>query len=241
MKWVPDRMGRFFQRPRYDPEEIDLECESIITAFLQARNGAVTYPIGTNDLVVLLEQETQDLDLYANPQELGDGVQGLTDFFPGQKPRVRITRELSEQTWRENRLRTTLTHELGHVKFHNFLWSFHQSSTKSLFGSEQASDLTARCKRDTILTSSTIDWMEWQAGYASGTFLMPITPLQRLVEEVISEYRPISVSTPAGHKLITQVQESFQVSAEAARVRLLKLGYLTERAPSGSFFFHDGS
>jgi len=35
---------------------------------------------------------------------------------------VKISRELSADERRENRLRTTLTHEYGHVHFHNFLF-----------------------------------------------------------------------------------------------------------------------
>src|ERR1700681_3122034 len=48
-------------------------------------------------------------------------VEGITDFFPGKRPKVRIARHLVEDERMANRLRTTLTHELGQLKFHAFM------------------------------------------------------------------------------------------------------------------------
>ena len=42
-------------------------------------------------------------------------VEGVTEFQVGKKPRVLINRQLSEGRNMENRLRTTLAHEYGHV------------------------------------------------------------------------------------------------------------------------------
>ncbi len=124
MKWVADRTGRFPQRPHYEMDEIDRECEQIVKAFLRKQRGRVSCPISTEELKILVEQEAGDLDLYA---ELDAGVEGVTDFYQGHKPGVRIARELAEDERRENRLRTTLMHELWHVKFHNFLYFFEQT------------------------------------------------------------------------------------------------------------------
>lgn len=235
MKWVKDLTGRFPQRPHYLPAELDQECERIISDFLRKRHGAVHYPIATDDLYVLLERETADVDPYADLSGEGAEVEGVTDFYPGQKPRVRIARDLSEDPRRENRLRTTLTHELGHVKFHNFLWAFQQSSLDlSIF--RRASP---RCRRETILTAGPADWMEWQAGYASGAFLMPISSLKELVVAFRSEFNnlaPIELGSETAEQIIGRVQDRFQVSAEAARVRLVKCGYTVEVSLSASLF-----
>ena len=48
---------------------------------------------------------------------LNDGEEGKTDFR-GKKPDVHISQELSNEPRYENRLRTTLAHEFGHVHFH---------------------------------------------------------------------------------------------------------------------------
>lgn len=236
MKWVRDQTGRFAERPHYEPAELDQECEALINSFLRNKYGSVTYPIDTNDLVLLLERETQDLDLYADFTEEGEDVEGVTDFFPGQKPRVRIAQALTEQDWRKNRLRSTLTHELGHVKFHNFVWSFDQIALP-LFNNQENRGVPARCKRETILGAHTSDWMEWQAAYMSGAFLMPLTPARHIVGSALRRagaFGPVGVSTSLGQDLIRLVQDGFEVSADAARIRLLKLGHLTEQTASGT-------
>ncbi len=235
MKWVKDVTGRFPQRPHYSPRELDEECERIISDFLRRRRGTIDYPIATDDLYVLLEQETSDLDPYADLSNEGLDVEGVTDFCPGRKPQVRIARDLSEDPRRENRLRTTLTHELGHVKFHNFLWAFHQAQLDArIFRTA-----SPRCKRETILSAHPTDWMEWQAGHASGAFLMPISPLKEMVVALRGESNhmdPIRLGSETAQELIRRVQERFQVSSEAARVRLLRCEYVVEGSPNASLF-----
>jgi hypothetical protein len=122
MKWVIDTTGRFKRRPYYEPEEMDNECERIVSDFLFKKYGAMRFPLSTDDLSVLVETDTSDLDLYADLSRDGEDVEGTTDFFPHKKPAVKIARELSLESEKQPRLRTTLAHEYGHVKFHNFLW-----------------------------------------------------------------------------------------------------------------------
>lgn len=228
VKWFADRSGRFPQRPHYEMEELDRECERLVNAFLRKKHRRAGYPISTEDLTILVEEEVGDLDLYA---ELDEGVEGVTDFFRGRKPEVRIARELSEDTWRENRLRTTLTHELGHVKFHDFLWFFKQDPLPSPFAAANTGSVifSPTCKRDSMLETSQTDWLEWQAGYACGAFLMPITALRRSTDEFLDKHgltELLTLDTPSGQELIRHTIKVFQVSADAARVRLLKRGYL---------------
>src|SRR5438128_401156 len=119
MKWVDDRTQRFGRRPHYEPRELDELCEGIVEKFLCQRHGNIAFPIGTDDLTVLIEQFAVNLDLYADLTEEGLDVEGVTNFISGQRPRVRISRGLSLRPGLENRLRTTLTHEFAHVHFHN--------------------------------------------------------------------------------------------------------------------------
>jgi hypothetical protein len=132
MKWVKDRTGRFTRRPHYLPAELDDECEQLITSFLKSRYGSIKYPITTDDLTVLIESLTDNLDLYADLAGEEGEVQGVTDFVPRRRPKVRIAKRLTEDKRMRNRLRTTLTHELGHVHFHS-----------SLFDGERSGDLFA--------------------------------------------------------------------------------------------------
>ena len=227
MKWIRDKSGRFPERPFYENYELDYECEALISTFLIDRYGKLNYPISTDDLTILIEQETSDLELYADLTKEGPNVEGMTVFSPHIKPRVYISELLTMSSNSINRQRTTLTHELGHVKFHNFMWTFQQ---ETFFGSN-LNDFTIRCNRESILNAKTVDWMEWQAGYASGAYLMPITPVKTIVHKIYEGADTIKteqVISETGHRLIAEVQIIFQVSEYAARVRLVKLGSLID-------------
>jgi hypothetical protein len=247
VRWVRDASGRIPRRPHFLAEEIDKECEALVSSFLRRRRGRATYPLSTDDLTVLVEQETADLDLYADLSSEGPDTEGVTDFFPGQRPRVRIAGALAADPRREHRLRTTLAHELGHVRLHNCLWTLDAPATLAL---------NPRCRRATIDRPDGTDWLEWQAGYASGALLMPAGAVARLVgaglaprsplfpgirlgppartpqspDHLDPEEGPAPVAIAPGSNwdgiLVRRVQRAFDVSPAAARVRLLKLGYL---------------
>jgi hypothetical protein len=62
VKWITDKTGRFPQRPFYEDEELDYACEALLVGFLSSKYETVQYPITTNDLTILLDQVTDDLD-----------------------------------------------------------------------------------------------------------------------------------------------------------------------------------
>ena len=95
VQMVPDRTGRFSKRPHYQPEELDQECEQIVTQFLRSLHSEAVFPITTDDLTKLIERDAGDLDLYADLSHLGPDVEGVTEFHPGRRPVVRISAELS--------------------------------------------------------------------------------------------------------------------------------------------------
>src|ERR1700733_445894 len=150
MKWVPDKTGRFAQRPHYLPEELDAECEQVVRTFLQQKYGRIDFPIRTDDLTVLIEQKA-DLDSYADLSGEEGEVEGVTEFTPGQRPTVRISTALAVP-YLENRLRTTLTHEWGHVHLHRTMYDV-ETRSRSLFGDE-ARTVANKCKRDKIFGAS---------------------------------------------------------------------------------------
>jgi hypothetical protein len=237
MKYVRDTTGRFSMRPYYQEEELDQECEQVITQFMQERCGGLALPIPTDVLTKLIERDTEDLDLYADLSSEGTDVQGVTDFIPGHKPCVRIAFELSEKELHAHRLRTTLTHEYGHVKFHGFLWD-RQLPSLPLFP-ELALNGSPRCKREAILGAFMSDWMEWQAGYVCGALLMPVQSVRQLVVNLFERYHlygPLQVNSSQGQLLIDRVATCFDVSHDAARVRLLQLKHLTNDGVGRSFF-----
>lgn len=229
MKWVTDKTGRFARRPHYLPEELDTECERAILGFLNKRHGKAEFPINTDDLTVFIEEQA-DLDSYADLSGEGEGVEGITEFVPGKRPVVKIANSLSEP-YLENRLRTTLTHEYGHVHFHRFMFEDGQRTSGSLFVQTHVVQGN-RCHRDAIIGAPERDWMEWQAGYACGAILMPVGALFDAVQRFRVEnnllYSNLSLQSEAGQRLITAVSTGFQTSRDAGRVRLLKKGVLTD-------------
>lgn len=238
MIWVKDRTGRFPKRPHYERDELDLECERIVEHFLQGRHGSIKYPISTDDLTILLEQNVGNLDLYGTDAELGEDVEGVTDFFSKRKPDVRINSRLTADARYENRLRTTLTHELGHVKLHAFMYT-DLVVTPSLFDPPDKHQ-SNQCKRSNMLPMTETDWMEWQAGFACGAYLMPITALRRTVNEFAAESGisspTISADSNPGRSLIARVALDYGVSKDAARVRLIQRSLLALGGMSEALF-----
>ena len=164
-------------------------------------------------------------------------MEGVTEFIPGQKPRVRITAALATSENRENRYRTTLTHEYGHVRLHGYLFAL-TSDMKDLFAPKQESEVIA-CKRDTMISASQTDWLEWQAGYACGAILMPACHARTVASVYTNRsnlYGPVPPASEHGRALIDAIVDVFQVSRDAARVRLSVLGILGEAGAARSLF-----
>lgn len=239
MRMVPDQTGRFAERPHYTPEELDRECERIITAFLQKRHGEIRFPVTTDELHVLIEQTGASVDAYADLRAYGADVEGVTAFFPDRDPEVSISEQLANDPRRENRLRTTLSHEFGHVHLHRHLWA-EKLSAGNLFARRAAEvDNKAICKRDTMIGAVQSDWMEWQAGYVSGAILMPASRIRRLVADYcqpLGLHGSVNAASQHGRQLVGAVMEEFAVSVDAACVRLLKLSLLGSGSGTPSLF-----
>jgi hypothetical protein len=219
MKEVPDNTGRFAMRPHYDHRELDRTFERRLADFFRISHGTIPTPISTDDLTRLIEQDTSDFDPGADLSCYGEGVEGVTEFQTVGKPRVRIASELAYDEARENRYRTTLTHEYGHVHLHNYLFQM----------SNAPSERTQVCKRDTITGASANDWIEWQAGYACGALLMPASLVRKRVESLRASYGLTDSTSIRGQmalELIDTVKVDFRVSDAAARVRLKVMGFL---------------
>lgn len=229
MRWVTDKTGRFAKRPHYDPTELDEECERIVQVFLMGKYGKVEFPVSTNDLTVLIESRVEDLDMGTDLSEEGDDVEGLTEFKKGGGlPTVKISSELVGKPVMENRLRTTLTHELSHVVFHSFMYEV-EVKPPSLFETssiEVSSQQVYKCKRDNMIGAVVSDWMEWQAGYGCGALLMPLSSLTEVVKAFRKGHNlfssSLSLDSSEGQELIQSVSIAFQTSRDAARVRLLQ-------------------
>lgn len=224
MKWIADSTKRFPKRPFFTEEEIDFECEKILTDYFRSRGvGNLILPLPTNDLTRLIEAEAEDLDLYADLEHTeGTGVEGVTEFKPGQKPVVKIEQSLSNDGHRANRLRSTLAHELFHVRFHQALWQLLWTGKRRIASKTKG----AACHRDTIINAQKVDWLEWQAAYGAGALLLPRTHLLGEWGELLNGPSNITGMTAQVAAVTARVAQHYEVSAEAAAVRLKQLGLL---------------
>ena len=225
MRLISDKTGMYKVRPYYEEGEIDSICEKILTDFLLKTTGRVKFPISTECIEILIENHVEDLDSHADLTKEGTNIDGMTEFNINTKPNVYISKHLAEGKL-ENRRRTTLTHEFGHVILHQCLWK-ELAQQEQFFKTE---NIAFRCKRENIIHAKQYDWKEWQAGYASGAFLMPITYIRGVVNEVhnlIKSDDPIYINSNWGIGLVTRVKKAFSVSGDAARVRLCQLGFAT--------------
>lgn len=90
-----------------------------------------------------------------------------------------------------------------------------------------------------MINAAQTDWMEWQAGYVCGAILMPKSAVAQACREYVEGngvFGAVSLQTVHGQNLISRIVTAFQVSEDAARVRLLKLGILTAEAQTQSRF-----
>ena len=81
--------------------------------------------------------------------------------------------------------------------------------------------------------------MEWQAGYVCGALLMPATRVRAIAGPYLEKHGLFGVvghNDSHGKALIAATVAAFDVSAEAARIRLLKLGILGSSSAGPSLF-----
>lgn len=221
MRMVRDRTGRFPERPHWEIRELEQKCEETITGFLRQRYGFERIAVPTEALTEIIERDGADFDVKPNLSDRTYEVFGYTEFQRGRKPMVTIARELWEQRHRNNRLRMTLGHEYGHVLFHTWLYD--------KYGPAGGPQL---CYWQSLLpTEGVVDWMEWQAGYAGAALLMPESFVRRAAAAFLRDRKenvPVKKGSATASALSERISLTFEVSDEAAMVRLAKLGYLID-------------
>jgi len=207
--------------------------EKIVADYLKKKYGKAEFPFKTDDITTLIERDVSDLDQYADLSKYGPKVEGVTEFFRAGKPKVLIAETIHRY---ENRLRTTLTHEYGHVKLHSYLFAMGQ---RTLNIDANQSPKAIYCKRDTMIAAHRVDWMEWQAGFVSGVCLMPKSYVHSTVGPIRDRrgiYGVVDPHSEAGRQIIDAVVDRFQVSRDAATVRLKILGFLGAETAIRSLF-----
>jgi hypothetical protein len=193
------------------------------------------------DVELFLERHLKvQCDQYA---PLPPEILGLTQFRPGQKPWVRINQDLTQTAlddedrpdWMVGRWRATLAHEASHVILHACLFATNpnQATLFALDDGEPEEHNLHRClKQNVLFRGMASDWREVQANMGMAALLMPRKIFSAACVQVINDlgWNQDVQSGSLQHRTLTRsLAERFQVSRQAADIRLETLQLLTQQ------------
>ena len=133
--------------------------------------------------------------------------------------------------------RTTLAHECFH-------WYRHQPYhvLMKMIGANDNLGRAIQCQIAANTTDSdkwnAVEWMEWQAKGVAPRILMPAKMTRTKTDQLLAEYGGADKASIAVYEnVIDELAELFDVSRQAAKVRLMDLGY---SKAEGAYPFVDG-
>ncbi len=237
MKYQIDETGRLPEKPKYSHAELNSIADRVLFDSSDILGKDIQYPIPTDKLTIIIERYVDDLDLYADLEKeyCDKNIEGVTIFIPFKKPIIKISEKLQKYKSKQNRFRTTLAHELGHVIIHDPLWQREFHKLQLPFDTtEQRIQI---CKRKTLFSKDepnyeNYDWIEWQANYFASALLMPKGAVYKVYKKFTDErkiFSLISDESIEANDLINIVSQEFQVSKEAVKIRLKLLKILVNQ------------
>jgi hypothetical protein len=169
---------------------------------------------------------------------LGDDVLGVTELRGGEPARILINRDLTGSTFEIDeysgtlgRWRATVAHDGVHVLLHGLLFELNPNQ-QTMFDAETiADDRVVRCyKRDTSFAGRSRDPREFQANKGIAALLMPRSVFGEAARDLVAA----SETTP---QIVEQLARRFEVSRQAARIRLSALGFLSSEGTATAGLF----
>lgn len=165
--------------------------------------------------------------------DLGDGVAGAIEFWP-DRFKISISRRLTERVDEidcepgvRGRWRATMAHEAAHGLFHREVFQADPaqcSLADMLFDEAQEASQSIRCLEQEVAFGGGLDWREFQANRGMAALLMPrtvfISVVREQTHEITGHRRPILPQTRDFAALVCRVSYLFEVSRQAAAIRL---------------------
>ena len=155
---------------------------------------------------------------------------GRAEYVSAAANTVIIDRTLLDEN-QEHRYRFTMAHEAaGHAFLHRSYYTSPLCSMTQLAGD----DSWVLCRRelnDAVRGSTKnwgpIDWMEWQANSMAAAVLMPKRCVVKVIRKCWNSLKQLNIP-PTAYSWVEadRVHEVFNVSFQAAVVRLKKLGFI---------------
>ena len=167
-------------------------------------------------------------------------VLGQTDFRVGAPPLIMVNADLTGAAMDDDesplglkgRWRATVAHEACHVIFHRCLFNLN-AQQRSLFGEQddprEAAKRLQRClKRDVAHGGGGSDWREVQANMGMAALLMPRAVYTAATRQELQRQgvERVMRDTPEAGTLARRLAAAFEVSVQAAMIRLQTLGLL---------------
>ena len=174
-------------------------------------------------------------------------ILGVTEFVRNGRPLVSINSDLTSEAEKKGALhgtrgrwRATLAHEGSHVVLHRRLFEAPAEQGVLFDVDEVDTPKMMRClARDVSFGRCHSDWREMQANLGMASFLMPADVFKAVVRAVVGNDRcggtVPSVPDPesaAFREFVTEISRRFEVSQQAARIRLETLGLVSAEAES---------
>lgn len=151
---------------------------------------------------------------------------GRAEYISAKAHTVIIDTRLLEEN-QQHRYRFTLGHEGGHDIFHTGYLSYDPNQT-CMFDMAMTPMIQCRmdagCKKGDRKLWTDHDWMEWQANYFSSAILMPKCAVQLVANKYPRNSLMENLVNRA--RLVSDVSNTFDVSTEAAVIRLKDMGYI---------------
>jgi hypothetical protein len=222
------------ERLWFDPGEI----EEIMEYELQKANLFPSLENPVVDIEVFIEQHLlAHLDQHAN---LDATTLGVTEFRAGAKPLVKINKDLTNSALDEEggppylvgRWRATLAHEGAHIILHRRLFNLNPQQRGFFDTGEEPypePNRLLRClKRDVCFGGNSKNWREIQANMGMAAILMPGAVFAEAFHQELGQANLARVDrdSPEARQLATSLGAKFQVSRQAAQIRLQTLGLL---------------
>lgn len=173
-----------------------------------------------------------ELDQYA---ELPNGVLGLTRFAAHCTPSIHISAALTQDAddgqlaGARGRWRATLAHEAAHVFLHKYLFDAEliQAELPALTGQLARSGDVQCLNRDFEPRSRSP--REVQANKGMAALLMPRGVFRRVAYRLVdAQAGELTVGSPAAVALAAELSSAFDVSKQAAAIRLETIGIVTQ-------------
>jgi hypothetical protein len=223
MKTIRSKSGPFFERPHFQPTEIDRIC-------VDELRKAGLYP-GSPQAIRVDRFVEKRFGVSPEYENLPDGVLGYTRFSKTGVEAIIISAALDAEKGRvaERRLRTTLAHEVGHGLLHAYLFAL-DAKPLHLFDADSHSEHQILCRdvqgEDRKGRAYDGRWWEYQANRAMAGLLCPMA----LVQEAAKPYLIPSGSLGAmvldeacRETAVRSVGEIFDVNPIVARIRIDEL------------------